>query len=114
MSLERIFQALVNLGLSEPDAQVYIYLALKGPKNAKTIVKSLEINQKQILDILKNLKEKGIISQDEEKKTKFIALPFEKALKLLIKTEKKQTRTIQKDLLHKWKAMMKKNSINSP
>lgn len=112
--MENIFKALVGLGLSESDSRVYMYLTLKGPKNSKAIVKNLKINQQQILQSLKNLQKKEIISQDEEEKTKFVALPFERALKLLIKTQKEQTKTSQKNLLQKWNAWIKKNSTNSP
>jgi sugar-specific transcriptional regulator TrmB len=114
VSLERIFQALIDLGLSEPDARVYIYLSLKGPKNREEIVQNLKINQKQILQSLKKLQNKDIISQDKENKTKFVALPFEKTLKLLIKTQKEQTKTLQDNLLQKWNTLIKKNSTNSP
>jgi sugar-specific transcriptional regulator TrmB len=108
LSLERIFEALVNLGLSEPDARVYIFLALNGPKDAKILIKKLKISQQQIIQSLRNLRNKEIILTDNKNKKNFSALPFEKALKLLIKTEKEQTRTVQKNLFHNWKAMMKK------
>ena len=36
LSLERVFKALVSGGLSETDARVNLYLALKGPKKAGT------------------------------------------------------------------------------
>ena len=114
MSLERVFKALVSLGLSELDARVYIYLALEGPKNSRVIVRTLKINQQQILQSLINLQKKDIISQHKENKTRFIALPFEKALKLLIRKEKEQTKTFQESLLQKWNTLIKKNSTNSP
>jgi sugar-specific transcriptional regulator TrmB len=113
LSLERIFKALVSLGLSESDARVYIYLALEGPKNSRVIVRALKINHQQILKSLKNLQKKDIISQDKENKTRFIASPFEKALKLLIRKEKEQTKIFQENLLQKWNALIKKNSTNS-
>jgi sugar-specific transcriptional regulator TrmB len=113
LSLERVFKALVSLGLSEIDARVYIYFALKGSENSKTIVKDLKINQQQILQSLKNLQKKDIISQDKKNKTRFIALPFEKTLKLLIRKEKEQTKTFQENLLQKWNTLIKKNSTNS-
>jgi sugar-specific transcriptional regulator TrmB len=113
LSLERIFKALVDLGLSEPDARVYIFLALNGPKDAKILIEKLKISQQQILQSLRNLKNEEIILTDNKNRKIFSALPFEKALKLLIKTEREQTKTVQKNLLHKWNAMMKKDSTNS-
>jgi sugar-specific transcriptional regulator TrmB len=107
LSLERIFEALVNIGLSESDARVYIYLALKGPKNLRAIISSLKINQQQILLSLKYLQKNDIISQEKENHTRFVALPFEEALKLLIKTQKEQTKILKENFLQKWKAMMR-------
>ena len=110
MSLERVFNALLSLGLSETDARVYIFLALNGPKDAKILIEKLKISQQQILQSLRNLQNKEIILTENNNGKIFSALPFEKALKLLIKTEKEQTRNVQKNLLPKWKAMMKNDS----
>lgn len=110
MSLERIFKALVSLGLSETDARVYIFLALKGPKKPRKIVDNLKISKQQIVRSLSNLQDKGIIIPDSDGQRGFSALPFDKALKLLIKTEKEQTRMMQEALLSTWKTMIKKNS----
>ena len=116
MSLERIFKALVSLGLSQNDARVYMFLALTGPKKALRIVRNLKISKQQICRSLKNLQNKGIIVADIENQNAFSALPFDKALESLIKMEKKQTLIIQETnetLLSNWKTMIKKNSINS-
>ena len=112
MSLERIFKTLVSLGLSEPDARVYIFLALKGPKETNSIVNNLKINKQQIIQSLRNLQNKDIIVVDIEKHNTFSALPFEEALKLLIKTEKEQTKIKKENLLLNWKTMLTKNSAN--
>ncbi|UCC58253.1 MAG: hypothetical protein JSW14_07905 [Candidatus Bathyarchaeum sp.] len=106
MSLERIFKALARLGLSQTDARVYIFLALKGPKKARSIVDNLKINKQQIIHSLENLQNKGIIIADLDKKNTFSALPLEEALDLLIKMEKKQTQAMQEskeELLTTWK-----------
>lgn len=95
MSLERIFQALVSLGLSKSDARVYIFLALKGPKKVTSIVNNLKIGKKQIFLSLKNLQNKGIITGGIRDQNAFSALPFEEALESLIKTEKNQTNIMQ-------------------
>jgi len=110
LSLERIFKALVSLGLSQTDARVYIFLALKGPEKALSIVKNLKISKQQIYQSLKHLQDKGIIVSDPESKNSFSALPFEEALKSLIRKEKEQTKMMQKTLISTWKTMKKKNS----
>ena len=109
MSLERIYKALVSLGLSESDARVYKFLALKGPKKLGKIVNNLKISNKQIVQSLKNLENKGIITDIDSHKG-YSALPFEKALKLLIKKEKEHTKIKQETLLQTWKIMLRNNS----
>jgi sugar-specific transcriptional regulator TrmB len=110
MSLERIFKTLVSLGLSQTDARVYVFLALKGPEKALSIVKNLKISKQQIYLSLKHLQYKGIIVSDSESKNSFTALPFEEALGSLIKKEKEQNKMVQKTLLSTWKIMIKNNS----
>ena len=106
MSLERIFKALLSLDLSHIDARVYIFLALTGPKNTLNIVNNLKISKQQISQSLLHLQNRGIIFADLENQNEFSALPFEKALELLIKTEKAKTQILQetkKSLLSDWK-----------
>ena len=115
LSLERVFKALTSLGLSESDARVYMFLALKGPKKPDKIVDKLKISNKQIIQSLKNLQNKGIIIAELKNQNGFSALPFEEALEALIKTKKKQTKKIQetKETLLLNLKTIKKNSTNS-
>jgi len=103
----------VSLGLSESDARVYILIALKGPKEEKILINKLKISRQQIMRNLKNLQRKGIIFADNDNQKIFSALSFDKALKLLIKTEKEQTKIKEEKLYADWKAMMKKKSSQS-
>jgi sugar-specific transcriptional regulator TrmB len=116
LSLERVFKALVSLGLSETDARVYVYLALKGPEKAGNVVDRLKISKRQIHRSLKVLQDKGVVFADIEKQGVFFALCFEKALKLLIENEKTKTQILQDTkevLLSDFKTATKKNSANS-
>jgi len=82
LSLERVIKALIGFGLTRVDAEVYVYLAKKGPQKAVDLAKALNINKQKIYASLKNLQTKGLVSKD---RTIFSALPFEEALDLLIK-----------------------------
>ena len=110
MSLERVFKALVSLGLSQTDARVYIFLALKGPEKVVGVVKNLKISKQQIYRSLKHLQDKGIIVSDAERKNGFFALPFEEALKSLIIQEKEQATKVKEALISTWKTVIKKKS----
>ena len=70
-------------------------LALSGPKKKLSIVNDLKINKQQISQSLVDLQDRGIIFTDLKNKNEFVALPFEKALELLIKTEKVKTQILQ-------------------
>ena len=108
MSLERIFKALLRLGLSQTDARVYIHLATKGPAKARIISYDLKMNKQQLYRSLKNLKIKNIIKSNLEHPALFIAVPFENALKILIKIKEEQAGKIEekKDgLLSIWESI---------
>ena len=109
LSLERVFKALLSLDLSQNDAKVYMFIALTGRKNTLNIVNNLKISKQQISQSLTNLQNRGIIFTDRKNQNEFSALPFEKALELLIKTEKAKTqilRETKKILLSDWKASL--------
>ena len=102
MSLERVIKALISLGLTRMDAEVYVYLAKKGPQEIVDLTKALNYINKKINSSLKNLQTKGLVSKD---RSIFSALPFEEALDLLIKMEKEQAQIMQEskeELLTTW------------
>ena len=102
MSLERVIKALIGLGLSRSDAEVYVYLAKKGPQEVMDLAKALNYVNKKINASLKNLQTKGLVSKD---RTIFSALRFEEALDLLIKMEKEQAQELhesKEELLASW------------
>jgi len=103
MSLERVIKALIGLGLSRSDAEVYVYLAKKGPQEVMDLAKALNYVNKKINASLRNLQTKGLVSKD---RTIFSALPFEEALDLLIKMENEQAQIMQEskeEVLASWK-----------
>jgi sugar-specific transcriptional regulator TrmB len=116
LSLERVFKALASLGLSESDARVYIFLALKGPTKTGNIVNDLKMSRQQIYRSLRYLQGKGIVFADSTSRGVFSALVFEKALKLLIENEKTKNQILQdtkEALLLDFKTAIKKNSTDS-
>ena len=103
MSLERIIKALVSLGLTRLEAEVYVYVAQNGPQTVIELDLALNYSKNQIYSSLKNLTTKKLVNQDG---LTFSALPFEEALDLLIKMEKEQAQIMQEskeELLATWK-----------
>ena len=102
-SLKRIIKALIRLGLSRLEAEVYFYIANNGPQKAVSLAKDLNVNKSTIYASLRNLQTKELVTKD---RTMFSALPFEEALELLIKMNKEQTRFLhesKKELLSSWR-----------
>lgn len=105
MSLERIFKALMVLGLSESEVEVYFQIATKGPIFARNIINSLPINERVIYGILRNLQMKGIILAIGNKPKEYSAIPFEEVLSMLIEQKEEHAREIKerrKELVHNW------------
>lgn len=99
LSLELIIKVLIDLGLSRVDAELYVYLAKKGPQKMVDLVKALTYKKAKIYSSLRNLQTKKLVSKNPPM---FCALPFEEALELLIKSKKEQTEVMieyKKELL---------------
>jgi len=108
LSHERVLKTLVNLGLSHTDAEVYIHLAIKGPQKVGNLADALKLLEKPLSQSLENLKSKGIVNSELEYSQLFFALPFDKALELLMKAHLTETRNIEQnksEILSKWQAM---------
>ena len=109
LNLEPVNKALMNLGLSETDAQVYIYLAKKGPQTGENIAKTLNINIQQANSCLKNLQTKGIANTAFTRFACFFAVPFDKVIDIIAKTKKLEGRNMQKnkeEILNIWESLI--------
>lgn len=105
LSLELLIETLVELGFKPTDAQVYIFLAKKGPQRGKDLVNSLRITKQQLYPSLKNLQERGIVNSTHERPAVFSAVSIEKVMEALIKTRIKEIQHMiqnKEELLSKW------------
>jgi sugar-specific transcriptional regulator TrmB len=116
LSLERVLQAFMNLGLSRRESEVYVHLATKGPQKATGIADALKLNkQKELYPALENLQNKGVVTTSLEFSTRFDALPFEKAIDLLMKASKEEVQDIEEkreEIISHWLAMISRNSAH--
>jgi sugar-specific transcriptional regulator TrmB len=113
LSLELLTETLVELGFKPTDAQVYIFLAKKGPQRGKDLVNSLRITKQQLYPSLKNLKERSVVNSSHERPAVFSAVPIEQVLDALTKAKIEETqRMIQnkEELLSRWQLMARKSS----
>jgi sugar-specific transcriptional regulator TrmB len=116
LSLERVLKALESFGLSQSDAQVYIYLATTGPKKARELVNTLAIGKRQVYRSLKRLRNKRIAITNNERPFLFSAVPFEDVLDLLMEIKKEQTKALQaskEELISDFRTEEKKSNSRS-
>lgn len=115
MSLERVIKALVSLGLTKLDAEVYVFLAKKAPLKSIDIAQKLKIQNKQVCSSLKSLQNKGIVKTRKKQFEEFIAIPFAEALNFLIKINRDQAESVcetRKELVSSWNKMVKSSENN--
>jgi DNA-binding transcriptional regulator GbsR (MarR family) len=104
------------LGLSETDAQVYICLAMKGPKKIGDIAEELQLQGHLLSLSLKHLQSKRIVNSTLEHSIFFQALPFEEALELLVRANMATVQNIEQNrdrILSKWLTMIKDSKDNN-
>ena len=105
LSRESIKNALINFGLTEKEAEVYIFIAKRGALRTGQISKQLKKNKGQVYRILSNLKKKGVVEATLEFPTRYSAVSLEKAINAFIKSRREEISIVEKtkkDLLRDW------------
>jgi sugar-specific transcriptional regulator TrmB len=109
-----MLKALMDLGLSRTDAEVYLFLAAKAPQKATDIANALKMKNQQLYPSLRNLQIKGIINCTSEHPQLFSAVPIEDALSAFISADLEEARYMEKNreqILSLWRSITeKKNS----
>lgn len=108
MSQKTAKNILRDFGLTNKEAEVYIFLAKYEVLTGGEIAKQTKIARSLVYRILKSLQTKGLVEPTLESPTRFVAIPFEKALDLIIKTKQEEALQVQrakKDLLEDWKTI---------
>lgn len=105
-------KTLANLGLTQIDAEIYIFLCREGPQNGRSIANALNLYKQQLSRSLKHLQGKGMVSSTFEHPAHFSAVSLEKILEILIEVKKEQALALQEskeELLSTWRAIAKKD-----
>jgi sugar-specific transcriptional regulator TrmB len=103
-----ILEVLRDYGLTDAEAEVYIFLAKTGVQKARDISSSLKMNKAQSYRILKDLETRGMVEQTLETPSRFTAIPFEKLLDIIIRGKRDQVDLLEdkKDnLLAYWRSV---------
>jgi sugar-specific transcriptional regulator TrmB len=113
VSHERVTKALINLGLTPEDADVYVHLARQGPQKARSIGEALKMKDQHLYRCLRSLRNKEIINVISDT-AEISAINFEKALDLLIKAHLMKSQNIEQEkeeILSQWRSIISKLSI---
>ena len=113
MSKERIVKALEQLGLSNTDTQIFLFLAKNGPHEMREIALALNLHEKKVHTSLKDLQGKSIIKASIQHPLEFMAVPFKEVIDLFIEIKREQAKAIQKnkeELISNWRKVMKEKS----
>jgi sugar-specific transcriptional regulator TrmB len=111
MGEEAVRKILKNVGLTDKESDVYIFLARHGPLKGLEISKRLKKHKAQVYIILKNLQSKGLVESTLEFPTRFTAVPFEKVIDRNVKAKRDEAAFIENaktEILSYWK------NINHP
>lgn len=108
-----VIETLVRFGLKRIDAEVYVFLAKKGPHRQKDIANALKITKQQLYPALKNLKEKSIVNSTSKRPALFSAEPIEKVLTMFMESRAKEIQSMiqkKKKLLSSLQSMILNDS----
>lgn len=106
--INHILKGLVELGLTQNEAKVYMYLAKSGAKKAIEVSKALNIPRTETYHLLARLQNKGLIMVTIQHPIKYIAKPFEETIQMLIGVIEEKARSFEKKkdgLLLQWKSL---------
>ena len=113
MSKEQLLKAIIDLGLSQVDAEVYIFLAKMGPQKGRNIADALKLYKQQLYRSLRNLQRKGLASATCERPAEFSVVSFERVIDMYIKVKTEEAQALQEtreDLLSAWRSMKTKET----
>jgi len=99
---ETIKKVLRNSGLTEKEAEVYIFLSQHDVRKGAEIAQHLRKDKAQIFRILKKLQAKGFVEATLEFPSRFTVVPFENVLNSLVKTKQEEVafiKSAKKELL---------------
>jgi pimeloyl-ACP methyl ester carboxylesterase/sugar-specific transcriptional regulator TrmB len=105
---------LKDFGLTSKEADVYLFLAKHKILTGGEIAKHTKIARSLVYRILKSLQAKGLVEPTLETPKRFVAIPFEKALDLIIKTRQEEALSVEKakkDLLADWRVISEAKPI---
>jgi len=97
---DSLLTSLLEFGLTQNQARVYLFLSKNTSKSAPEISKSLKIPRTETYHLLNGLQSKGITIAAFGKPTKFQAVPFDKSINILVNNERTRLDELEKQSLY--------------
>lgn len=113
LSEEPIKKILKDVGLTEKETDVYIFLAKHGALKGIEIAKQTRIDRAEVYRILKNLQNKGLLESTLEAPARFAPIPFDKVINAFVKARRDEAALIEnakEDLMNDWEKISKTSS----
>ncbi len=110
MSEGPVRKILKNVGLTDKEANVYIFLAKQGALKGAEIAKLTRTDKAETYRILRSLQRKSLLEETLEAPTRFTTVPFDKVLDSFIRARRDEVSLIEnaKDsLLDDWEKISK-------
>ena len=107
-SFKKLMKLLLNFGLTEFEAKIFIFLGKYGTKTANEIKNSLNIPRSEAYRILNRLQSKGIINASFKQPMTYTALFPKQAIEIILEQEMqriKELKILQKEFLEMWDDM---------
>ncbi len=87
----------MNLGLTQPEAEIYVFLAKNGPKKEGDIANQLNSVQQQLNHSLMRLQKKRFVNISVKEEKIFSAVPLRQILENLAKANLEEADRIAKE-----------------
>lgn len=94
--MELAIKTLGKIGLTENEAQIYIYLARRGPCSERQLARAIGLTALQLVDRLQSLKDKGFVTSIESTCNVFSAVPLERILDSLEKSKLEEIKRLKR------------------
>ena len=111
MSETPVKKILKDFGLTEKEAEMYVFLARYGALRSGEISRITKIDKGEVYRVLKSLETKGLIEKTIEAPTRFMSTPFENAIDSFIKNKREEVSIVERtknDLIKDWHSITKK------
>jgi sugar-specific transcriptional regulator TrmB len=110
MGEEAVKQLLKDFGLTQTEADIYLFLSKHGSSKGTEMAKRIKKDKAQIYHTLKTLQAKGLVESTIEAPVRFTPVPFDNVVESIIKAKRDEAAKIEstkQELLTYWKSLGK-------